>query len=454
MNISYLISKRIRSDTTQSFSSTIIKIALTTIAIGLAIMIISVAILKGFTNNIQNKIFSFDAHIQISKFDDTHSFEELPVTINSDLYQNPNKIKEIRHIQAFCHKTGLLKTDEEVMGVILKGVGKDFDIKNFKNNILEGEFIDFSKSTYSKEIMISKKAANKLKLDIGDEILMYFVQNPPRYRKLIIAGIYETMLEEFDDLMVLADIKLIQKLNNWPDTLVGGYEIFLHDFNRNENLENVKIKLNNIKVKLNNIKENIDIQIVKDWIDHIVKDWIDHIITIKLQTANDKIFDAMDYDLQLETVTAKYIQLFDWLILLNRNVWIFLWFIVLVATFNIISTLIIMIMERTNMIGILKAIGATNWQIMKIFLYNGINLIIKGMLLGNVIGIGFCFLQKYFQIIPLDPENYYMDTVPIEWDLAWILFINIGTFLLISIILIIPTAIILNIKPINAIRFD
>ena len=454
MNISYFISKRIRSDATQSFSSTIIKIALTTIAIGLAIMIISVAILKGFTNNIQNKIFSFGAHIQISKFDDTHSFEELPITINSDLYQNPNKIKEIRHIQAFCHKTGLLKTDEEVMGVILKGVGKDFDIENFKNNILEGEFINFSKSTYSKEIMISKKAANKLKLEISDEILMYFVQNPPRYRKLTIAGIYKTMLEEFDDLMVLADIKLIQKLNNWPDTLVGGYEIFLHDFNRNENLENVKIKLNNIKVKLNNIKEKIDIPIVKDWIDYIVKDWIDNIIRIKLQTATDKIFDAMDYDLQLETVTSKYIQLFDWLILLNRNVWIFLWFIVLVATFNIISTLIIMIMERTNMIGILKAIGATNWQTMKIFLYNGINLIVKGMLLGNVIGIGFCTLQKYFQIIPLDPENYYMDTVPIEWDLTWILFINIGTFLLISIILIIPTAIILNIKPINAIRFD
>jgi len=417
-------------------------------------MIISVAVLKGFTNNIQNKIFSFGAHIQISKFDDTRSFEELPITINSDLYQNPNKIKEIRHIQVFCHKTGLLKTDEEVMGVILKGVGEDFDIENFKNNILEGEFINFSKSTYSKEIMISKKAANKLNLDTGDEILMYFVQNPPRYRKLIIAGIYETMLEEFDDLMVLADIKLIQKLNNWPDTLVGGYEIFLHDFNRNENLENTKIKLYNIKVKLNNIKESIDIPIVKNWIDYIVKDWIDHIITIKLQTATDKIFDAMDYDLQLETVTSKYVQLFDWLILLNRNVWIFLWFIVLVATFNIISTLIIMIMERTNMIGILKAAGATNWQTMKIFLYNGINLIVKGMLLGNVIGIGFCLLQKYFQIIPLDPENYYMDTVPIEWDLAWILFINIGTFLLISIILIIPTAIILNIKPINAIRFD
>lgn len=405
MNISYYISKRIRSDSEKSFSSTIINIALTTIAIGLAIMIISVAVLNGFINNIQNKIFSFSAHIIISKFDVSHSFEELPVTINSVLYKNPNKIKEIKHIQVFCYKAGLLKTEEEVVGVILKGVGKDFDIENFKNNIVEGKFIDFSEQGYSKEIIISKKAAYKLKIGVGDEVLMYFVQNPPRFRKLIIAGIYETLLEEFDDLIVLSDIKLIQKLNNWPDTMVGGYEIFLHDFN-------------------------------------------------KLETAANNIFDVMDYDLQLEKVTTKYIQLFDWLILLNRNVLIFLGFILAVASFNIISTLIIMIMERTNMIGILKAIGATNWQVMKIFLYNGMNLIIKGMLLGNVIGFGFCLLQKYFKIIPLDPENYYMDTVPVEWDLAWILFINIGTFLLISIILIIPVSIILNIKPIKAIRFD
>ncbi|HEX8546697.1 MAG TPA: FtsX-like permease family protein [Cytophagaceae bacterium] len=399
------IAKRIGNVQKESFSHLVSRIATSSIAVGLAVMLISFTILHGFKKTIQDKIFTFSSHLQITKYDVSNSFEESPISTRTPLYHTKGGIENIDRIQVFSQKPGLIKTENEVSGVIVKGVSTDFYLENFKGNIIAGEFINFKDTSYSKDIMLSKKISDKLNIDLKDTILIYFVQNPPRFRKLIVSGIYETGLEELDDYVILGDIRLNQKLNGWNDTLVGGYEIFLKDFNQ-------------------------------------------------LDTTAQSVFENMEYDMQMEKVTDKYIQIFDWLRLLNRNVIIFLILILFVACFNMISTLLIMIMERTNMIGVLKALGATNYQIRSIFVYRGIFIIAKGMIYGNLIGLGLCALQYYFNIIPLNPENYYMSHVPIEWSWLGIAAINAITFIMICFVLLVPVVIISNIKPVKAIKFD
>ena len=405
LNLYYFFSSRLNSLKKDSFSFLVSRIAITSIALGMAVMLVSFSILEGFQKRIKDKIFSFSGHIQITKYDTKKSFEETPISVNSSLYKNYKSNSEIEKIQVFSLKPGLLKTKEGVNGIILKGISNDFHIDKFAKNLVEVRFLHLNDTSYSKDILVSKIIANKMRLRLNDTVLIFFVQNPPRFRKVTVCGIYESGLEEFDNLIVLGDIKLNQKLNNWNDTLVGGYEIFLSDFSA-------------------------------------------------IDTVAKTVMNEMDYDMQLEKITDKYIQIFDWLALLDRNVIIFLVLILLVACFNMVSTLSIMIMERTNMIGVLKSVGATNKQIRAIFIYNGIFIVLKGLALGNIIGLGLCFIQYTFNFIPLDPENYYMSTVPIEWNWQVIVGLNMLTFTLISLVLIIPVMIISNIKPVNSIKFN
>ena len=405
MKASIFIARRIRANKEKSFSSTVVKIAVASVAIAIAVLIIAFAILQGFKANIQNKLFSFSGHIQINKLDDNESYVENPMPIRSFLDKNPTLKKEITHIQMYATKAGLLKTEEEVSGVLLKGIDKNVDSNKIKSNLIEGEFIKFEDSTFSKEIIISDHIAKKLKLKIDDVVWIYFIQNPPRYRKLKVKGIYQTGLEEFDDLYIFGDIKLIRQLNNWPDSLVGGYEIYVKDFH---NLEKTAFKIR----------------------------------------------DEMDYDMSMMLITDKYLQIFDWLQLLNRNAYIFMVLILFVACFNMVSTILIMVMERTNMIGVLKALGATDNQVRRIFLYNGFNIVVRGVFWGNLIGLGFCAIQYYFKIIPLDAANYYMNHVPIKWDWMAIFLVNLICFFTVSIILFIPLVIIPRILPIKSIKFS
>jgi lipoprotein-releasing system permease protein len=285
-------------------------------------------------------------------------------------------------------------------------VGTDFDSTRFKRNISQGSFIRYDSSGYSTDVLISQKIANTLLLDTGDNVRMYFIDPPNnRIRKLHVRGIYDTGIEEFDDQVILGDIRLIQRLNDWPDSLVGGFEVFLKSSGQADQAE-------------------------------------------------EALQDELDYSLFVEKVSDKYVQIFEWLNLINNNVVVFLALILFVACFNITSILLILIMERTQMIGILKALGAKNRQIRRIFTYNGLLLVVKGMLIGNVIGIGFGLLQSYFKIIPLDPENYYMSFVPIQWDFLTIVLLNLLTFVVVALVLGIPTVVILRIDPIKAIRFD
>lgn len=405
MNLSYFISKRISGKDTNSFSGTIHKIAIASIGIGLAIMIISFLILKGFQHNIQEKIISFGGHLQVTKFTLSRSYEEDPISKNLALFKDYSKHKYIDHIQEYANKAGLLKANEEVEGVVLKGISNTFDLSKFEQNIIKGNLPDLNGEKSSTEIMISQIIANKLNLSLGDDALIYFIQNPPRVRKLQISGIYETGMEDFDEKIILGDIRLVQRINNWPDSLVGGFEIFLQDFDQADYYQS-------------------------------------------------QLEDEVGYELYIEKISDKYVEIFDWLLLLNRNVVIFLSLTLFVACFNMVSILLILIMERTQMIGVFKALGATNKIIRRIFVYNGIQLIVKGLLLGNFIGIAFGVLQSRFQFFRLDPKNYYMEFVPIEWNWNIIIMLNMLTFITISFVLIIPTMIISRISPMKAIRFD
>ncbi|MFT2009556.1 ABC transporter permease [Pontibacter sp. 13R65] len=404
MNISKYISDKISEVQAGSFTSSVTKIAIISIAAGIAIMIVSFAILEGFRNEIRAKIFSFGAHLQISKYDTNNSYEGAPISIYTGI-NSTDDIAGIAGIQAFARKTAIIKTENEVLGVVLKGVDKNYNLQSMQQNLEEGQLVTFSDTASSKDVMLSRRIASKLDLKVGDEAIFYFIQNPPRARKLKVTGIFNTGLEEFDEVFVIGDLQLVRELNNWPDTLVGGVEIMLKDF------------------------EQID------------------------PIAN-QVFDQMNYDLQLEKITDRHAQLFDWLQLLRKNVIIFLILIIFVATFNMVSTVFIMIIERINMIGVLKAVGATDAQIRQVFIFRGLKLTLKGLLWGNVIGLGFCVLQYYFKIIPLDPENYYMNTVPISWNFSVIVVLNVLTLVLTMLAILIPAAMVARIKPVKAIKFD
>ena len=404
MNFPYFISQRIQNTKTSSFSGTVTKIGVGSIAIGLAVMILAFAVLFGFKEAINQKIFSLAGHIKVDKFSANESYEEYPITKQTDLFRNYKNISEIAHLQTVIQKAGILKTRQDILGVVMKGINKDFDFERFQPNIIEGKQIEFSDSTYSKDILISKIIANKLQLKVGDSPIIYFLNATDRPRKLVIKGIYETSLEEFDKNLIIGDLRLIQRINAWGADSVGSYEIYVKDF------------------------EQLD-------------------ATAKV------VQDKLQPDMKLEKITDTFMGLFDWLSMLDRNMVIFLTLILFVACFNMISILLVLMLERTPMIGVLKALGGNDWQIRKIFLWSGFQMIFKGLIYGNVLGIGICFLQKYYKIIPLDAANYYMNTVPISLNWWVILLLNLATISLVVLVLIIPTFVITRIEPVKAIVF-
>ncbi|MDO6436110.1 ABC transporter permease [Cyclobacterium sp. 1_MG-2023] len=406
MNLSYFIAKRISFKKTGGFTGTIHRIAVASIALGLSIMIISFLILGGFQSVISNKVFSFTGHFQVNRFVMSQSLEDSPTSTTSDFYTNYKESDYIRHVQVFANKPALIKGEEEVEGVMMKGVGRDFDSLAFKSSIVKGRFIQFPENgRSSNEIVVSTKIARKMLLDIGSKVTMYFVQDPPRFRRLEVVGLYETFLEDFDDKFVLGDVRVIQVLNDWDEDKVGGFEVFIND------------------------PENID-------------------------AYEDELYESIDYDLRLTKVTDRFIQIFDWLELLNNNVYVFLALILFVASFNMVSILFILIMERTSMIGLLKAMGSSNRQIRNIFIWNGIRIISRGMLLGNLIGLGFGLLQQTTHLFKLNAENYYMSYVPIVWDWPIIFGLNLLILMITTLVLFIPAVIISNVNPIKSIKFD
>jgi len=414
LNTELFIARRLVFDkeSNKSISRSIVKIAVFGISMGLIVMILSVAIVTGFKNEISEKVIGFGSHIQIMNYDSNTSYETEPISKFQSFYPGLDSLPGIKHAQVFATKAGILKTRDQIQGVILKGVDKDFHWDFFENNLLEGEVFKINDSVTSNEIIISKYIADLLKLNAGDHIATYFVQDPPRMRRFVISGIYETSLTEFDQIFVLADIRHIQKLNNWGEDQVSGLEITIKDFDELE--------------KMTRMVRNIA----------------------------GYTFTKEGTRLKVTNIRNKYPQIFDWLNLQNINVWVILILMLLVAGFNMVSGLLVLILERTNMIGILKSLGTENTSVRKIFLYQSAFLITRGLLWGNLIGLGLALLQKEFSIIKLDQASYYLETVPINLSLAHVLLLNAGTLIATIFMLILPTVIISRISPEKTIRYN
>jgi len=400
LNLSYYISQKTSKPEAGTFSSTIHKVAIVSIGLGLAVMTLSFLIMLGFQNTIKKKIYDFTGHIQITRYLTGNSYTERPASIDS-LSNNP----KIDRIQPFGYKYGLIQNEEEVEGVIFKGVDESFDKISFSQYLIDGRFIEFKPTGISTEIVVSKKEADKMKLTVGSDILMHFIQEPPRTRKLSVVGIYETGMEDFDDKLLLGDINLVRRLNNWQENQAGGYEVFVNS---------------------------------PDDVDEVYSG----------------LFDDIGYDLFVQKTSVKYIQIFEWLSLINNNVNILIFMVLFVASFNMISIVLILILERTTMIGTLKSLGATDGLIRKIFVYSGVKLIVFGLIVGNILGLGLASLQYHLKIFPLDATNYYMSYVPIEFDWYIIGALNLLIFTLVSLVLFLPTLFISRIQPITAIKFD
>ena len=405
MSFASFISARISFQSNRTFSKLIVRIAIVGIMLGLGVMILSVAVIRGFKSEIRQKIRGFAGDILIQKFDNNYSDQNSPFNTDNTFIKRVQLNPLFTHIMPIATKPGIIKTRGEIEGVVMKGVNKNYDWTFFKKMLVAGKVIDFTDTVDAqKQIMISSYTASRLNLKVGDKFLMYFVQEPLKKRPFYVTGIYDVGVEDIDKIFVIGDLSLLVKLNNWNPDEIGGYELRVADFDR-------------------------------------------------LDEANDFLSDKMPLKLKSYTVSDSYPTIFEWLKLLDVNAQVMLVLMLIVATINMISALLIIILERTSMIGILKAMGAGNWTIQKIFLYNASYLIGIGLVLGNLFGLGISFFQTSTHFFKLDEESYYMKFVPIQIHWTDIILLNIGTLIICLLVLIIPSALVTRISPVKAIRF-
>lgn len=404
-NFSYIIARRLSLQKGSGTSRLIIRIATGAVALSIAVMIISIAIVKGYQFQIRSKIIGFSTHIQITNLDMNNSFETSPLyrdtLLEKLLLQNANVV----HLQPFAIKAGILKTKEDFSGVVLKGVDASYDWRFLQQHIVSGSIPALKADTVSNAIFLSKVLADKLKLKVGDNILLYIAQDPPRVRKFLICGIYNTGLEEMDRLYAFVDIQQVQRLNQWSDRAVSGYEVGIREYAE---------------------------------IDRIASE----------------LLSLMPYNLEIHTIRDLFPQLFDWLNLLDLNVWVIIILMIIVACINMSTALLILIVERSNMIGLLKAMGAGNRSVSRIFVYMASYLIIWGMIIGNIAGIGICLSQYYGGWFKLSQEAYYLSEVPVLLEWTDVLYINIGSFIICYLVLLLPATFVSKVAPIKAIRFQ
>jgi lipoprotein-releasing system permease protein len=398
-------------------SKPIVLIAIAGISLGLTVMILTVAIVKGFQKEIREKIIGFGGHIQITNYDNNTSQEPAPIGRKQEFLPELRHLKGVKHIQVFAIKNGLIKTKTDNEGVLLTGVGSDFDWDFVKKNLKEGRIFSVTDTGIKKEIVISEKIARRLEKKTGDRLLIYFItqkksddssetkQFEQRVKEFYICGIYDTGFEEYDNKKVFVDIAQIQKLNYWNKDQVGGFEVLLYNFD-----------------DLDQIGAEVD--------------------------------ELTGQNFSAQTIRQSNETIFSWLDLQDVNAIVVIGLMVLVASINMISALLILILESTNMIGILKALGENNWGIQKIFLYNAFYLIGKGLFWGNIAGIGLCIIQKQFGIFTLPEETYYVPVVPIHLEIISLILLNMGTLLTCLIMLLLPSFIISKITPVKAIRFS
>ncbi|WP_348825701.1 ABC transporter permease [Flavobacterium aestuarii] len=411
MNLEYFIAKRLitAKDYKSSISAPIINIAIAAIAIGMIMMIVSVATGIGLQNKIREKIAAFNGHIIISNYDNNQSEVTLsPIAKNQDFYPRFNAVPEVSHIQAIANKSGIIRTETAFEGIIFKGVGNDYQWKNINEYLVSGKLPVLS-ANITEEVVISQFLANRLELKVGDSFNTFFIkenQNQlPNVRRFKIAGIFNSGFQQFDATYIIGDIRHIQRINKWNSNQIGAFEVFVKDFN-------------------------------------------------KIKETGDQVYKKTSSTLDTKTIIEKYSYIFEWLQLFDFNIIVILVVMILVATINMVVALLVLILERTQMIGILKALGANNWSVRKVFLYNAFYLIARGLLWGNGIGISLLVLQQQFGIIKLNPENYYVNQAPVYLDFGYILSLNLLTVTICALVLLIPSYIVTKISPVKAIRFD
>lgn len=414
MNLPLFLAKRMYKgeETDKNASRPAVLIAMTGIAIGLAVMIITVAIIVGFKQEIRNKIVGFSGHAQISNLHSPNSFESLPIMADDDLLSRISEHSQVSHLQRYATKVGMIKTDDAFQGMVLKGVGQEYDLSFLKAFLLAGEMPQFTDSVSSNQVLISKTIADKMQLAVGDKMDTYFVQENIRARRLTIAGIYQTNFSAFDSQFLITDLHLVNRLNGCEKGQVSGIEVMLHDYDQ----------LGEASYILSDSFYNVT--------------------------------DSYGQSLCVRNVEQINSHIFGWLEVLDVNIWVILVLMIGISGFTMISGLLIIIIERTSMIGVLKSLGANNTTIRHQFLWFAVFLVGKGMFWGNVVGLGFYAIQHWFHLFPLDPANYYMDCVPVSLTLWHILLLNGGTLLASVLILILPSYLITRIHPATSMRYE
>ena len=414
MNLPFFIAKRIYSDQgdKRKVSRPAIRIATIGVAIGLAVMIVTVSVVLGFKHTIRDKVVGFGSHIQIQNMLTFLSTDSYPIIINDSVMHSYEQIEGVKHVERYAYSQGILKTDDDFLGVMFKGVGPEYDLNFLSKHLLEGEIPVFSDTTSTNKILVSKMIADKLRLKTGDRIFAYFIGESVRTRRFTITGIYQTNMTRFDESLCFTDIRTTQKLNDWNDEQCSGAEITVKNF---EQLQNIA--------------------------DEFIE---------KVNRQTDK--DMNTYSSQ--TIYEAYPQVFHWLELLDINVWIILVLMVCVAGFTMISGLLIIILERTQMIGVLKAVGARNKTIRHTFLWFAAFIIGQGLIIGNLLGLGIIALQKYSGLVKLDPQTYYVSEAPMEINIPLFVLLNIATLIICVFVLIAPSYFISHIHPAKSMRYE
>ncbi|MBU3682215.1 MAG: ABC transporter permease [Flavobacterium sp.] len=411
MNVEYFIAKRLLSAKghKSSVSAPIIKIAIVAIALGMVMMLISVATGIGLQQKIREKVAAFNGHITISNYEDNQSQVSVtPISIHQRFYPNFRDVTGISHVQAVAAKAGIIRTPNAFEGIIFKGVGKDYQWNNLKEYLVEGALPNVQHQL-TNQVLLSEYLSKRLLLKLGDTFTAYFMKEDgvsmPNLRVFKVVGIYNSGFQEFDATYVIGDIRHVQRINKWRPDEVGSFEVFVSDFTQ-------------------------------------------------IKNKGEEVYSQTSSTLDSQTIVEKYYYIFEWLALFDFNIVVILIVMIVVATINMVVALLVLILERTQLIGILKALGASNWSVRKLFLFNAFHLIVKGLLWGNGIGLGLLFLQHYFGIIHLNPENYYVNEAPVYIDWLYVVALNLGTILVCLLVLLIPSYIITKISPIKAIRFD
>ena len=414
MNLPFFIAKRIYSDKgdKRKVSRPAIRIATIGVAIGLAVMIVTVSVVLGFKHTIRDKVVGFGSHIQVQNILTFLSTDSYPICINDSVMKSYEQITGVKHVERYAYSQGILKTDDDFLGVLFKGVGPEYNLDFLRQHLTEGEMPVFSDTASTNKILVSKMIADKLRLKAGDRIFAYFIGESVRTRRFTVAGVYQTNMTRFDEALCFTDLATTRKLNDWADYQCSGAEIIVNDFDQ-------------------------------------------------LQTTADEFIEKVnrqtDQDMNTyssQTIYEAYPQVFNWLELLDINVWIILVLMVCVAGFTMISGLLIIILERTQMIGVLKALGARNKTIRHTFLWFAAFIIGQGLLLGNVIGIGIIALQNYTGLVKLDPQTYYVSEAPMEVNILLFLLLNIATLIICVFVLIAPSYLISHIHPAKSMRYE